>query len=228
MIDVLQYEIYILMYTFQSIITIMSLTSRYASLAIDDEAHSEVLKKIEKENKKIENKNKQKDKPKVKSNNEAKELRDLAFGGKKKNKKNKTKEQSQEINNQVRQKSEESQSFEEWKERDKVMVEDNFTMDMKEAILQSQLEYEQKQSLETAQQQLVSTGVGPEEVLATLSKEERKKVNKQQKKAATMSLDQFNNSSSDKPLEDNHATGTSSEVCDENIFNLTNQSLIAV
>ena len=88
MIDVLQYEIYILMYTFQSIITIMSLTSRYASLAIDDEAHSEVLKKIEKENKKIENKNKQKDKPKVKSNDEAKELRDLAFGGKKKNKKN--------------------------------------------------------------------------------------------------------------------------------------------
>ena len=48
-----------------------------------------------------------------------------------------------------------------------------------------------------AQQQLLETGMGPEEVLATLSKEDRKKVGKMQKKNNTMSLDQFNNQPTD-------------------------------
>ena len=169
--------------------------SRFACLPDDEAADSKVLKKLDKqkkeENKKNEN-NKQKDPSKTKAKNEAKELQNIAFGGgsgKKKNKKknNQNKQQNNNGNNV------ESSQLEEWKERDKALVEDNFTADMQEAILQSQLEFEQQQSLVAAQQEMLSSGVGSEEVLASLSKEERKKVVKQQKKPTTMSLDQFNN-----------------------------------
>ena len=180
----------------QPIIMPLSATaSRFACLPDDEAADSKVLKKLDKqkkeENKKNEN-NKQKDPSKTKAKNEAKELQNIAFGGgscKKKNKKknNQNKQQNNNGNNV------ESSQLEEWKERDKALVEDNFTADMQEAILQSQLEFEQQQSLVAAQQEMLSSGVGSEEVLASLSKEERKKVVKQQKKPTTMSLDQFNN-----------------------------------
>ena len=84
-------------------------------------------KQKKEEIKKIENK----PKDKVKVKNEAKELQNLAFGGsKKKNKKknpaNKEKVKAAgDITSKTKDK-EESQ-FEEWKERDKVLENDNFT-----------------------------------------------------------------------------------------------------
>ena len=176
--------------------------SRFALLPDDEAADSKVLKKLEKQKKdemKKNESNKQKDSSKNKAKNEAKELQNIAFGGgsgKKKNKKKNNQNKTQNGNNV------ESSQLEEWKERDKALVEDNFTADMQEAILQSQLEFEQQQSLVAAQQQLISSGVGSEEVLASLSKEERKKVVKQQKKPTTMSLDQFN-SAQDQSTEQN-------------------------
>ena len=178
--------------------------SRFACLPDDEAADSKVLKKLDKQKKdemKKNESNKQKDASKNKAKNEAKELQSIAFGGGSGKKKNKKKNNSNKTQNNNGNNVESSQ-LEEWKERDKVLVEDNFTADMQEAILQSQLEFEQQQSLVAAQQELISSGVGSEEVLASLTKEERKKVVKQQKKPTTMSLDQFN-SAQDQSTEQN-------------------------
>merc|ERR1719470_273083 len=58
--------------------------------------------------------------------------------------------------------------------------------------MQSKLEFEQQQALVEAQERLMANGVVTDSVLASLTKEERKRVVKQQKKPATMTLDQFN------------------------------------
>ena len=88
-----------------------------------------------------------------------------------------------------------STQFEEWKEKDKELVDDNFSASMQEAILQSKLDYEQQKAMVEAQERLLASGAVPDSVLVTLSKEERKRVVKQQKKPTTMSLDQFNTDS---------------------------------
>merc|ERR1719186_1885212 len=62
---------------------------------------------------------------------------------------------------------------------------------MQEAVLQSKLEFEQQQAMLEAQERLMANGVVPDSALASL-KEEKKRVVKQLKKPATMSLDQFN------------------------------------
>ena len=164
--------------------------SRFACLPDDDAADWKGLKQKEKKKEDAKkNENKSKDSSKDKAKKEAKELQNIAFGGGSGKKKNKKKDNQKQTNSK-----DESANFEEWKERDKVQVEDNFTAEMQEAILQSQLEFEHQKSLEAAQQQLLTSGEGSEEVMASLSKEDRKKVAKMQKKPTTMSLDQFNSS----------------------------------
>ena len=79
--------------------------------------------------------------------------------------------------------------------REKVAVEDNFTTAMQEAILQSDLDFEQKKEVEAAWQQLLNTGQGSQVVMDSLDKEDRKKVVKLKKKLNTMTLDQFNSAS---------------------------------
>ena len=168
--------------------------SRFACLPDDDEADAKVLKQKEKERKREEAKknanNKPKETPKEKAKKEAKDLQNLAFGGNSKKKNKKKSNQKQSSPNK-----EDSSNFEEWKERDKVAVEDNFSAAMQEAILQSKLEYEHQQEVEAKQHELLTTGQGSQEVIDSLDKEDRKKVVKLQKKLATMSLDQFHNAS---------------------------------
>ena len=169
-------------------------SSRFACLPDDDEADAKVLKQQEKERKKEEAKKNAKNKPKEmpKAQKEAKDLQNMAFGGSSK-KKNKKKN-----NKQTTPSKDDSSNFEEWKERDKAAVEDNFTAAMQEAILQSKLDFEQQKEVEAAQQQLLNTGQGSQEVMDSLDKEDRKKVVKLQKKLNTMTLDQFNSASEQK------------------------------
>lgn len=135
----------------------------------------------------------------MKVKNEAKELQNLAFGGsKKKNKKknpaNKDKiKATGDLTSQP--KGKEESQFEEWKERDKVLENDNFKAALQEAILRSQLEYEEHQQTVKAQETAIGLDGEFEEVLSSPTKDERKKSNKQSKKSATMSMDQFNRKS---------------------------------
>jgi len=185
--------------------------SRFACLQDDDSADWKAPKTKSKpkkeEPKKVLN-NKPKDAAKIKALKEAKELQNIAFGGQKK--KNKKRNSQQQPSPSTHESSpalsstsppptlatapppSTSNQYEEWKEKDKVLVDDNFSAAMQEAILQSKLEFEQQKSMVEAQERLMASGVVPDSVLATLSKEERKRVTKQQKKPATMTLDQFN------------------------------------
>eukprot|EP00092_Neocalanus_flemingeri_P021636 GFUD01023467.1.p1 GENE.GFUD01023467.1~~GFUD01023467.1.p1 ORF type:complete len:399 (-),score=161.26 GFUD01023467.1:242-1438(-) len=193
--------------------------SRFACLP-DDDSSDWKAPKTKSKGKKEESKkvvdNKPKDASKAKALKEAKELQNMAFGGdKKKSKKKKGSQQQPQPQPQPPPSQPEaspapsasspspsvtpaslpplsSTQYEEWKEKDKVLVEDNFTAAMQEAILQSKLEFEQQKALLEAQERLMANGIVPDSVLASLSKEERKRVVKQQKKPATMSLDQFN------------------------------------
>ena len=70
------------------------------------------------------------------------------------------------------------------RDKDKVLAEDNFTASMQEAILQSKLVFERRQD----QEKLMVSGVVLDNVLASLSKEERKWVVKHQKTAITQSV----------------------------------------
>jgi len=185
--------------------------SRFACLQDDDAADWKAPKsksKPKKEETKKVTENKPKDAAKAKALREAKELQNLAFGGQKKKNKKKTNQQHQSSPSLPESSpapstvsppptvtsppSSTSTQYEEWKEKDKVLVDDNFSAAMQEAILQSKLEFEQQKALVEAQEKLIASGVVPDSVLATLSKEERKRVTKQQKKPATMTLDQFN------------------------------------
>jgi len=153
------------------------------------------LKQQEKEKKKEEARKNAKNKPKEvpKAQKEAKDLQNLAFGGnaKKKNKKKNNKQTTPG-------KDTDSNNFEEWKERDKVAVEDNFSAAMQEAILQSKLDFEAQKEADARRQELLASGQGSEETMASLDKEDRKKVVKLQKKLNTMTLEQFNNASANK------------------------------
>jgi len=182
-------------------------SSRFACLPDDDEADAKVLKQQEKERKKEEAKKNAKNKPKEmpKAQKEAKDLQNLAFGGSSK-KKNKKK-----TNKQTTPGKDDSSNFEEWKERDKAAVEDNFTAAMQAAILQSKLDFEQQKEVEAAQQELLTTGQGSQEVMASLDKEDRKKVVKLQKKLNTMTLDQFNSASEQKDSSDTNGDQPFSE-----------------
>jgi len=192
--------------------------SRFACLQDDDSADWKAPKsksKPKKEEVKKPVDNKPKDAAKAKALKEAKDLQNLAFGGQKKKNKKKGSQQSQPQSQPPPSpvKSEASpapsdpapappppaaaaaqttEQYEEWKEKDKALVDDNFTAAMQEAIMQSKLEFEQQQALLEAQKRLLANGVVTDSVLASLSKEERKRVVKQQKKPATMTLDQFN------------------------------------
>ena len=77
----------------------------------------------------------------------------------------------------------------------KVAVEDNFSAAMQEAILQSKLDFEAQKEADARRQELLASGQGSEETMASLDKEDRKKVVKLQKKLNTMTLEQFNNAS---------------------------------
>jgi len=194
--------------------------SRFACLQDDDSADWKAPKsksKPKKEEVKKPVDNKPKDAAKAKALKEAKDLQNLAFGGqKKKNKKKGSQQpqpQSQPASSPVKSEAspapsdptppppppaaaaQTTEQYEEWKEKDKVLVDDNFTAAMQEAIMQSKLEFEQQQALLEAQKRLLANGVVTDSVLASLSKEERKRVVKQQKKPATMTLDQFNTES---------------------------------
>jgi len=184
--------------------------SRFACLQDDDSADWKAPKsksKPKKEEVKKPVNNKPKDAAKSKALKEAKDLQNLAFGGQKKKKNKKGAQQQQTPSPSVAtpvatspppavipdSAPSSTPQYEEWKEKDKVQVDDNFTAAMQEAIMQSKLEFEQQQALLEAQQRLIANGgVVPDSVLASLSKEERKRVVKLQKKPATMTLDQFN------------------------------------
>ena len=77
----------------------------------------------------------------------------------------------------------------------KVAVEDNFSAAMQEAILQSKLDFEEQKEADARRQELLASGQGSEETMASLDKEDRKKVVKLKKKLNTMTLDQFNSAS---------------------------------
>ena len=166
--------------------------SRFACLPDDDAADAKVLKQQEKERRKEEAKKNAKNKPKEipKAQKEAKDLQNLAFGG---NSKKKNKKKSKQTT--PGKDSDTNSNFEEWKERDKVAVEDNFSAAMQEAILQSKLDFEEQKEAEARRQELLATGQGSQEVMDSLDKEDRKKVVKLQKKLNTMTLEQFNNAS---------------------------------
>jgi len=184
--------------------------SRFACLQDDDSADwkapkSKANKPAKKEEVKKSADNKPKDAAKAKALKEAKDLQNLAFGGQKKKNKKKgsqqQQQQSQAAPSPVKEASpivadvapNTTEQYEEWKEKDKVLVDDNFTAAMQEAIMQSKLEFDKQEALLEAQRRLLADGVVTDTMLASLSKEERKRVVKQQKKPATISLDQFNN-----------------------------------
>jgi len=184
--------------------------SRFACLQDDDSADwkapkSKANKPAKKEEVKKPVENKPKDAAKAKALKEAKDLQNLAFGGqKKKNKKKGSQQQQQQSQASPSPAKEASpvvadaapdttEQYEEWKEKDKVLVDDNFTAAMQEAIMQSKLEFDKQEALLEAQRRLLADGVVTDTMLASLSKEERKRVVKQQKKPTTISLDQFNN-----------------------------------
>jgi len=212
--------------------------SRFACLQDDDSADwkapkSKSNKPAKKEEVKKPVDNKPKDAAKAKALKEAKDLQNLAFGGqKKKNKKKASQQPQQQQNHQPSPSpakeaspivadvtpvaaSDTSEQYEEWKEKDKVLVDDNFTAAMQEAIMQSKLEFDQQQALLEAQRRLLADGVVTDTMLASLSKEERKRVVKQQKKPATISLDQFNNEQpavSEQPKMSNPSSSSSQQV----------------
>jgi len=163
---------------------IMSLTgtaSRFACLPDDDSADWKGLKQKQKKEDAKKNQTKPKDSNKAKVQNESKELQNLAFGApKKKNKKKNPNKEKKTSRSATSQDKEESQ-FEEWKERDKALENDNFTAAMQEAILRSQLEYEEQQAMVEAERKVISEagGEGSDagEVLAGLTKEEKKESN---------------------------------------------------
>jgi len=200
-------------------VRIMSLAvsaSRFACLPDDDAADWKGPKK-QSNKKKDESKkptdNKPKDASKAKALKEAKELQNIAFGGQKKKKKkggaqapqsqqratvspSPVKETSpeEEVSNKVENGTTESVSKEqkeEWEEKDKAAAEKQFSQAMQEAIMLSKLEAEKAASLASAQERLLAEGKLTPELLAALSKEERKRVVQGQKSKNKMSLDQF-------------------------------------
>ena len=200
--------------------SISTSASRFACLPHDEAADWKAPKsKAKSPTKSVEKKvqdNKPKDKNKVsKAQQEAKALQNLAFGGQKKNKNKKkgkggdnligggssggvaTSPRSTPSNLQSPPQSHaSSEPPEEWKERDREQQEDSFTQAMQQAIMLSQLEYEEKEELEAAKADLISNGLAgvTVEEVNELSKEERKKAMRAGKAAMTMSLDEFNTS----------------------------------
>ena len=200
--------------------SISTSASRFACLPDDEAADWKAPKsKAKSPTKSVEKKvqdNKPKDKNKVsKAQQEAKALQNLAFGGQKKNKNKKkgkggdnligggssggvaTSPRSTPSNLQSPPQSHaSSEPPEEWKERDREQQEDSFTQAMQQAIMLSQLEYEEKEELEAAKADLISNGLAgvTVEEVNELSKEERKKAMRAGKAAMTMSLDEFHTS----------------------------------
>jgi len=189
--------------------------SRFACLPDDDSTDwkgpkSKTKSKKEDTSKKS-TENKPKDKNKLKAQKEAKELQNIAFGGQKKKKKkgkqedqqtpqtpsksSTPKEVSPPVEDNVPDKTVNGAQYDEWQKKDKIQAEDNFSNAMQEAILLSKLEFEQQEAEIAAQKRLMIDGTGnpgDEQLLTTMSKEDRKKVIKAGKAASVMSLDQFN------------------------------------
>jgi len=109
------------------------------------------------------------------------DLQSAAFGGPKKSKKKKGGNNSSSL-------PASEQQFEEWVERDKVIVDDNFEQQMQAAIRQSKIEAEQRK-------ELVEANGALGEVNGDLNEEgkSKKKANKATKKSNVMSLDEFRN-----------------------------------
>ena len=184
--------------------SIAASASRFSCLPDDDAADWKGPKtKVKAKKEKTPEPNKQKDAVKVKAKNEAKELQNLAFGGQKKSKKKKSgvRVECSIVPEVAATNGTGSPSpapvpaittaqFQEWKDKDKVVSEDHFNSALQEAIIQSKLEFEQQQAVQEAQQQLLAAGKAPQELIASLSKEDRKKA-KQQLKPQPMSLQEF-------------------------------------
>merc|ERR1719186_238614 len=109
------------------------------------------------------------------------DLQSAAFGGPKKSKKKKGGNNSSSL-------PASEQQFEEWVERDKVIVDDNFEQQMQAAIRQSKIEAEQRKELVEANGAIC-------ELNGDLNEEgkSKKKANKATKKSNVMSLDEFRN-----------------------------------
>jgi len=181
--------------------------SRFACLPDDDSADWKGPKKQSNKKKddaaKKPSDNKPKDPSKAKAQKEAKELQNLAFGGQKKKKKKgqqlsasspPVKDTSPALGEEKAQVEDKgTEQLEEWREKDKVVTEDNFSQAIQEAILLSKLEFEQREAEIAAQARLIEDGGLTSEMLASLSKEERKRVVQKEKQKNTMSLNQFMN-----------------------------------
>ncbi|XP_035827835.1 G kinase-anchoring protein 1 isoform X3 [Aplysia californica] len=85
-------------------------------------------------------------------------------------------------------------SWDQWKQHDKELMEEQFKDDLASALLQSRLELEQKQQETSKQKQRIEAGLEP-----PLSREGRKK-KKQKEKPQAMSLEQFNQLPPEKPV----------------------------
>ena len=191
--------------------------SRFACLPDDEAADWKAPKsKTKSAGKKVPEKatdNKPKDKAKIKAQQEAKALQNIAFGGQKKAKnKKKGKGGEAAASPSISSSHEPSPAPapaaapslpEDWVRQDCRAVEDSFSQAMQQAILLSQLEAEEKAATDQARWELLAR---PELLtaadLAELSKEERRKAVKAEKKNRTMSLEQFQESKEQEETEE--------------------------
>jgi len=156
--------------------SINGVASRFACLQ-DDDATDWIAPKSKNKNKTKQEPTKKNEKGKgSKAQKEAKDLQNLAFGPPKKNKKKKASTNGS-GGNCVNQ-------FEEWVEKDKKHVDDNFEQQMQEAILQSKIDFEEKKELLAIADESDKNVVNGEE-------KTKKKGPKQSKKPTPMSLDTF-------------------------------------
>jgi len=196
--------------------SISASASRFACLQDDDSADWKGPKnkpKAKKEEPKKTVNNKPKDPAKAKAIKDAKELQSLAFGGQKKKNKKKgntnTPQHEQSPPKTVSQKEAtppkancpESTAIvdQQWEQKEKELLDENFKDAMQEAIMQSKLEFEQQKAILQEQERLLASGIITDSMLNSLSKEERKRLVKQQKKPTTISLDQFNSDQTTTP-----------------------------
>lgn len=172
-------------------------SSRFACLKIedDDELQSDLkAKTASSEN----SNNVSKKKNKKKKEQNSTQLKQLAFGGGKKNQ------------SQRHFAGDSGDSWDQWKEHDKELMEEKFKEDLAAALLQSRLETEQKEQEKKCKKEKIEAGLE-----VPLSREGRKK-KKQKEKPQPMSLDQFNQLPPEKPVNssdesEDDATGKNNE-----------------
>lgn len=208
--------------------SISGVASRFACLQ-DDDSTDWIAPKSKNKNKKVQDaskkqENKPKDHVKAKAQKEAKDLQNLAFGAPKKNKKKKGASSSS--TNDGSNSAVPTAQYEEWVQKDKILVEDNFEQQMQEAIMQSKLDFEEKKVLYAIADaaDVIKTNSCVNGDVGEDSKA-KKRAAKMSKKPTTISLDEFhaggekNSSNSPEPFaEATTRPRTKSETPETNFF----------